>query len=124
MELPTEGGVAILFSKHFDSEKLKNICKDINRCFAILTLDINSVPFVLCNLYAPNVDDLDFFKTWTVHIDTLELGNIIMGGDFNFIVTDSMDCFNKHFNNWKVGNYFVEWAENKCLVGVVRFMNP
>ena len=40
---------------------------------------------VLCNLYAPNVDDLDFFKTLTMHIDTLELENIIMGGDCNLL---------------------------------------
>ena len=83
-------------------------------------MDINSVPIVLCNLYAPNVDDLDFFKTLTLHSDTVELGNIMMGGDFNFIVTTSLDCLSRHSNNWKVRHYFVDWAKNKCLVDVFR----
>ena len=96
-------GVIILFSKHFDSQKLKNIYKDINGYFIILTSDIDSGPFILCNLYAPNVDYLDFFKTLTMHIDTLELDNIIMG---------------------EGEQSFVDSAENKCLVVVFRFMIP
>ena len=74
-------------------------------------MDINSVPMVLCNLYAPNIDDLDFFKTLTMHIAILELETIVLDGDFIFIVTYSLD-------NWKTRNYFVDWAENKCLVDV------
>ena len=86
----------------------------------------HSVPIVLCNLYIPNVDDLDFFKTLTMHINTLELEYIIMGGNFNFIVTNSLDYLNRHSNNWKVRNCHVYLAENKCLVDVFRFVavNP
>ena len=46
----------------------------------------------MCNSYAPNVDDLDFFKILTIHIDTLKLENVIIDGDFNFILTNSLDC--------------------------------
>ena len=79
------------------------------------------VPIVLINTYAPNVDDLDFFKTLTMHIDTLKLEIIIMGCDFNIAGTFSLDCLNRYSNNQKVRNYFVDWAENKCLVDVLRF---
>ena len=48
------------------------------------------------------------FKTSTVHIDTLELENNIMGGGFNFNVTNSLDCLNMHANNWKARHYFVQ----------------
>ena len=61
MELPTKGWDGILFSKCLYRQKLKNIYKDINGCFLILTLDVNSGPIVLCNLYAPNVEDLDAY---------------------------------------------------------------
>ena len=86
-------------------------------------MNINSVPVVLCNLYAPNVDDLDCFETLTMHIDTLDLENIVMGGDFNF-VTNSLECLNRHSNNWKMRKYFVDWAANNCLVDIFRFINP
>ena len=46
---------------------------------------INSVPTFFCNLYAPDGDDLEFFKTLTMHIDIQVLENIIMGGDFDFL---------------------------------------
>ena len=59
-----------------------------------------------------------------MHIDILELENIILGHDFNVIVTNLLECLNRHSNNWKARNYFVHWAENKCLVHVFRFMNP
>ena len=113
-----------MFLKHFDSRKLKNIYRDVNGYFVNLTLNINSVSIVLCNLYAPNVDDLDFFITLTVHIDTIELENIIMGAVFNLMVTNSLDCLNRHSNNWKVRTHSVDCTENNCLVDVFRFMNP
>ena len=68
MELLSQGELKFYFFKCFDSQKLKNIHKDINGCFIIITLDIDSVPIVLCNLYAPNIDKLDFFETLTMHI--------------------------------------------------------
>ena len=123
MDSPAQMGCNFIM-KTFDNQKLKNIYKDINGCFIILTLEINSVPMFLCNLYVPNVDDLDFFKTLTVHMDALELENIIMDGNFNFIVTNPLDCLNRYSNNWKMRNYFVDWTKNKCLVDVLRFMNP
>ena len=43
-------GVAILFSKCFDSQKLKNIFQDKNGHFIFLALDINSVS-VSCVIY-------------------------------------------------------------------------
>ena len=70
-------------------------------------MDVNSVPIVLCNLYAPNVNDLELFKKLTIHIDTLVLETIIMGGDFNFIVTNSLAGLHRHSNNWNERNYFV-----------------
>ena len=91
--------------------------------FIILTLDIDSVPIVLWNVYAPNVDDLDLFKIFKMHINTLELENIIMGCDCNCIFTNSLDSLNTHSHNWKARNYFVDWAEDKCLIDIFRFMN-
>ena len=57
-----------------------------------------------------------------MHIDTLVLENIIMGGDFDFIVTNSLDCFKRHSNNWKARHYLVDWTK-KCLVDMFRLMN-
>ena len=48
-ELPTQGGIVLLFSKYSDNQKLKNIYNNINGHFMILTLDINYVTIVLCN---------------------------------------------------------------------------
>ena len=59
-----------------------------------------------------------------MHIDTLELENIIMGDNFNFIVTNSQDCLNRNSMSWKVRSYFVDWGESRCLIDVFRFMNP
>ena len=74
----------------------------------------------MCNLCAPNNDDLDFFTTLTMHIDTLQLEDIIIDSYFNFIVTNSLEILNRHSNNWKVRNCFIDWAENKCLVDVFK----
>ena len=77
----------------------------------ILNLDINSVLIVLCNLYVPNLDDLDFFKTLTNAYLPTRIRKYYYGDDFNFIVTNLLNYLNRHSKNWKVKNYFVNWAE-------------
>ena len=66
---------------------------------SLTLLNINSIPIVLHNYMLLMVRIYISETLTTMHIDTLELENIIMCGDFNFIVNNSLDCLMRHSNN-------------------------
>ena len=79
-------GVAILVRKGLDV-KVNNIHTDTNGCMVILDLTFDGLPFSLVNIYGPNKDCPEFFKTIFNTIDTFCSNNsYIICGDFNLVL--------------------------------------
>ena len=57
-------GVAILFARNLDI-KIEKVQNDTNRRVISALISFNDQRVLLCNIYAPNEDDADFFKTTT-----------------------------------------------------------
>ena len=78
-------GVAIRLNNNFDFQ----ICKaysDPEGRFIVCDLITNGKHLTLANVYAPNVDDPIFFTSVFNHLLDFNCEEIIMGGDFNFVL--------------------------------------
>ena len=94
-------GVAILFNNTFEF-KLKQIYKDDSGNFIIIHVLIDSIDYVLANLYAPNRDEPLFFKNIQNILNKLNVDNIVIGGDWNLLLDNQNDGKNyKNVNNPK-----------------------
>ena len=85
----------ILLKANFDYE-IKVLREDEQGIFVILKCFIQSEPFVLVNIYAPNKikDQCAFFEEIQKKLDDLELVEnyeVIIGGDFNIILDANLD---------------------------------
>ena len=69
--------------------------RDLQGRFIILNLSIDSVVFVIVNIYAPTKDDAYsqkvFYDELAKHLDAYIDCNIIIGGDFNVCLNPTLD---------------------------------
>ena len=56
-----KAGVAFLFNNKFTFKVLRQICDKKERCI-IIDLEVGELILTICNIYAPNKDDLIFFQ--------------------------------------------------------------
>ena len=75
-------GTAILFVHHLDP-KITNTWKSEDSRILFLQLEINSVSFTLCNIYAPNSDSPPFFQSILQKLECCDTDFRIIGGDLN-----------------------------------------
>ena len=113
-------GVAILMSGNFECEVNKSII-DPNGRYIILDAQINEVRTLIVNIYAPNDDDIEFFKTVINKIKLEECDNVIWGGDFNLVFDIPMDkkggAQTTHF---KCRQVLMEWMSEASIVDIWR----
>ena len=57
-------GVAILFNNNFSFKIMRQHCDKEGR-YIIIDLEVGELTLTLCNIYAPNTDDPDFFANVT-----------------------------------------------------------
>lgn len=116
-------GVLILTGR--DSQvKLGPSIVDLNGRFIIVEVEINDIKILLCNVYAPNVDTPNFFVEIATKLEKFENSNIIWGGDFNFVIDNSLDRKFSFHNNDRARDVFLAYAEDKELCDVWRVLNP
>ena len=85
----SKAGVSILFNNNFDLQIMKTYI-DSGR-FILCDLKINGKSITLRNIYAPNEDDLAFFKNRLDHLQDFQGDEIITGGDFNLVLDVEKD---------------------------------
>lgn len=115
-------GVMILVAKGTSCSKGRSIT-DPNGRFFISEFTVDQCKFIICNIYAPNVDSPAFFQQVESHLVSFDNTNIIMGGDFNFVINPILDRKFSHCNNDKARNTFMEIVENHELIDVWRALN-
>ena len=69
---------------------MKNYIDPTGR-YIICDLVANGKLITLVNVYAPNEDDPNFFKTLAEHIEDFQKDEIVIGGDFNLVLDVEKD---------------------------------
>lgn len=72
------------------------IYADPQGCYLLLVCTIVQTTYTLVIVYGPNNGQLKFYKCLNKKIESLNQGNIIIGGDLNFIGGPDMDASMKH----------------------------
>ena len=92
--------------------------------FALIVIKINNNLVTLINIYGPNDDTPSFYK----HIDSLleqsPNENIIIGGDFNFVIDRKRDSNYDRENNIYAKKAFVNVAKKHSLIDIWRRLHP
>lgn len=113
----TSCGVMMLTRRNFDC-KISKVEADPHGRYLIVEVNIEGQSLVLANLYAPNTDSPSFFAEFMQEIYLFENRNVILGGDFNFVIDQQKDRLFSHSNNDKARDMFLTHAEEFELVEV------
>ena len=115
-------GVAILINNNFDF-KLLNEEKDEDGNLLVLDIEINNKKVTLINLYAPNRDDPQFFRSLKDRISK-SVNPCIIAGDFNLVLNPEIDMYNyKNVNNPNARNILLETMAQFDLIDCWREQN-
>ena len=119
-----KAGVCILFNNNFNLQ-IQRLFVDPPGRFIICDIKANERCFTLGNIYAPNQDKPEFFQDFFNHLSDFDCEDIILGGDFNFVLdieTDKKGGVAKtHQHNLKVVE---EFCQKLDLTDVWRILNP
>lgn len=122
-------GVAILFEKDFEYKLIEEICDDAGR-YLVLKIEVDQVPFLLVNFYAPTKnfesDQIACLECINSILSDRLHESIVMGGDFNTIFDPSLDKKGGSLANMP-HNYtaqLLEFTKEIGLVDVWRRNNP
>lgn len=75
-------GVSILINLNTAFQHHK-VLPDPNGRYIIVIGHLYNMPVVLANVYAPNIDDAEFFESFFSSLPDLSSHSLILGGDFN-----------------------------------------
>lgn len=78
-------GVGIWIRKN-SAIKVENCIKDNNGRYIISDISYEGSNYTLVNVYAPNTDEPDFFKTVFNHMEMIGNDYKVIGGDFNLVL--------------------------------------
>ena len=94
-------GVMILINKNVDLN-VQIVRNDLQGRWIFLNMKVDEKDIWLINLYGPNQDDPYFFKNIYTNLLNLQATNdqIIMVGDYNTVLSTSMDCKGNHSTNY------------------------
>lgn len=116
-------GVMILINKNLSFVMLKQHSDEEGRIICIEAL-INGIRTVLCNIYAPNKEEPDFFHEVNRVIGNMQ-GQIILAGDFNQVIDGVIDRSkpsNKSSPRDRAAIHML--TEDLSLVDIWRLVNP
>ena len=83
-------GVAILIHRNVQFVETTTI-KDKHGRYVIVVGKLFNMPVVLANIYAPNWDNVQFFKDLFSLLPNLDTHNLILGGDLNCVLDSTLD---------------------------------
>ena len=120
----TSRGASILIDRGLQHKVLfEYVCERGN--YMILGCRIGSQTYVLGSIYGPNRDEPAFYERIGELLGSVECENIILGGDFNFVIDSRKDSYGYiRENNVNARNKFASVCAQYRLVDVWREYNP
>ena len=92
--------------------------------YVIVEAEIDDKRIMLCNVYAPNKDSPNFFTDLFEKIMENRPENLILAGDFNFVMDESIDSIGRVTNNNKTQETLRIFNEAMLAVDVWRDLHP
>ena len=117
-------GVCILIKNNVTVDVHEVHTPIAGRCL-LLDISIDNYRTTLCNIYAPNTDDVDFFLDMTAKLE--EVGNScqIIGGDFNLVLDLSLDKKGGRQQTHENSRQFLQtWMEDNDMIDIYRLQHP
>lgn len=117
-------GTAVLMNNNFEF-KVQEFLPSVDGNSIILRLSIGDKNLTLVNLYGPNDDTPEFYRTMLNQILDQTCDHLIICGDWNLVQNFQMDCRNyKRQNNPKASREVEELKEVLNLSDAWRSHNP
>ena len=117
-------GVAVLFANNFDF-KINAVHKDKDGNYLNLQIEMYNLKINLITIYAPNVDNPNFFRTIENLILHSDADYNLLCGDFNLVLDPSKDAFNYHkINNPNSRQSVLEIMNANNLIDIFRLCHP
>ena len=92
--------------------------------FVLVVIKINNNTLTLLNIYGPNDDTPSFYKYIETLIQEVPQDNIVVGGDFNFVMDRTRDSNYQHENNICAKKVFTEITDKYSLIDTWRCKHP
>lgn len=116
-------GVSVLFHAKTPHKMLhEEHCAAGN--FSILVREIFSNIYTIVNIYGPNEDNPAFFRHIGQRLEDLPAENVVIGGDFNFVIDYHRDSNYSRQNNPRARDAFVQVVQEQGLMDAWKIMNP
>ena len=115
-------GTAIIVRPNLNCD-IEEVLNDKNGRYVIANIKIDDSRYTLCNIYAPNEDDPNFFRDTFKTMGKYATENIIIGGDFNLTFNVSKDRKNTTKNNNNAAKYVKEFMSENDLCDIWRNLN-
>ena len=116
-------GVAILINKTFEY-KIASVERDMIGNLISASLILNEFTIQIINIYAPNKDSPNFFKSLKEKIELSPSDYCIVCGDFNLVIDPKKDSYNyRHINNPLSRNCLIDTMNSLGLKDAFRFIN-
>ena len=122
-------GCAILVRKKLKT-KISHVKKDPNGCYIVIDMKVKNYRFLLCNIYAPNEDKIEFFQNTFQVVEEMEqitgCHEIVIAGDFNtsFGQLDKVSVKGVSPGHPKVVNFLIEYFSQKNIFDIWRLRHP
>lgn len=116
-------GVMTLINNNFE-QKVEQIKTDTNGNYLLISITMHEKKITLVNVYGPNQDNPQFYRTLFNKISEFDNDQIIMCGDWNFILNPDIDYENYvHINNPRSRQTMLEFLEENNILDIWRIMN-
>ena len=117
-------GCGILFDCKLDIT-VNNIIRDDTGRYLILEVNINDSIYTFVNLYCHNKDNPQFFQNVFNILLQINIDNLIVGGDMNFVQDPTIDKQGRISNTFKHSRDILnKFLEEKQLIDIWRIRHP
>lgn len=113
----TARGVAILLNKRLDIQ-IKDVCKDLEGRYLIVTFMYNDIEIICTGVYAPNSDDPQFFANVFSKAESYQ-GTKIYAGDLNTVLNYDLDIRGgKGYSHVRSSQFINDYMEQNDIVDI------
>ena len=110
-------GVAILFAKGL-VPKIHDIVRDVNGRYIIMKIEFQGSTYAFGCLYAPNEDAPEYFMKLLKDTEHLRTDGVILGGDFNTVLSNKDIRGGKGHTHKKCTLYLQQYIQANKLVDI------